>query len=67
MKKVLLIEDRVERQDKFSEDTGIKLNLYNGFLDNQTEIGINTLDQYSTIIVHRSAFGNRDDNILDFL
>jgi len=67
MKKILLIEDRVERQEKFSEDTGIKLSDYSIFLDNQTEIDLSSLGQYSTIIVHRSAFGNRKDNILDHL
>ena len=67
MKKILLIEDRVERQEKFSEETGINLNEYSDFLDNLIEIDLLNLDQYSTIIVHRSAFGNRQDNVLDQL
>ncbi len=67
MKKILLIEDRVERQERFSKDTGIRLDQYSAFLDNQTEINLSNLDQYSTIIVHRSAFGDREDNVLDLL
>ncbi len=67
MKKILLIEDRVERQENFSEDTGIKLSGYSEFLDNQTEIDLSNLNGYSTIIVHRSAFGDRKDNVLDHL
>ncbi len=67
MKKILLIEDRVERQEKFSDDTGIELSDYRDFLDNQKEIDLSKLEGYSTIIVHRSAFGDRNDNVLDHL
>lgn len=66
MKKILLIEDRVERQEIFKEETGIDVGLYN-ILDNQTSINMNELENYSTIITHRSAFGSMDENILDLL
>ncbi len=36
-------------------------------MDNRTTIDITNLNQYSTIITHRSAFGTRDDNVLDHL
>ncbi len=67
MKKILLIEDRVERQLKFANDTGIKLQKYNDFLDRKTKLEKSCLDEYSTIITHRSAFGDADENILDYL
>ena len=67
MKKILLIEDRVERQKKFTEDTGIKLEEYSDILDNVTSLDKTSLDKYSIIVTHRSAFENRSENSLDFL
>jgi len=67
VKKILLIEDRLERQIKFIEDTGIDLNKYSNIMDNQTSLDKNLLKKYSTIITHRSAFGDSDDNVLDYL
>ncbi len=67
MNKVLLIEDRIERQIKFTKDTGIDLTKYSDFLDNKISLDKTNLDNYSTIITHRSAFGDEDENILDYL
>ncbi len=67
MKKILLIEDRVERQIKFTEDTSIDLKKYSDFLDNRTNLDKTHLGNYSTIITHRSAFGDEDENVLDYL
>ena len=67
MKKILLIEDRVERQKKFTEDTGIDVKNYSDILDNQTTLDKDTLENYSTIITHRSAYGNVDEDILGYL
>lgn len=67
MNKILLIEDRVERQEKFTQDTGINLKDYDDILDNKISLEKVGLKEYSTIIVHRSAFGEIDENILDFL
>lgn len=68
MFKILLIEDRIERQRLFSEDTGFDFNKYMDILDNRPSLedGID-LSIYSTIICHRSAFGESNDNILDRL
>ncbi len=67
MKKILLIEDRIERQSKFTDATDIDLEKYCGFLDNRITFDKSCLNDYSTIITHRSAFGNDDENILDYL
>jgi len=67
MKSILLIEDRVERQIKFTDDTGINLEQYGSFLDNRTTLDKSSLKEYETIVTHRSAFGNDDENILDYL
>jgi hypothetical protein len=67
MKRILLIEDRVERQSKFTDDTGIDLEQYCSFLDNRTTLDKSSLSAYETIITHRSAFGNDDENLLDYL
>jgi hypothetical protein len=68
MRKILLVEDRVERQKKFMEESGILLNEYKNILDRVKIIDKNfPLDRYSTIITHRSAFGDSRDNILDYL
>ena len=80
MKKILLIEDRVERQNRFTLDTGITLDIYKDildrketldkyetFLDRRESLDKDSLGEYSTIITHRSAFGESDENILDYL
>jgi len=67
VKKILLIEDRVERQIKFRDDTGINFEKFSDFLDNKIKLDKSSLNDYSTIITHRSAFGNEDENILDYL
>ncbi len=68
MKKILLIEDRVERQNRFTLDTNISLDIYNDILDRKETFDKNSsLDNYSVIITHRSAFGESKDNILDYL
>ncbi len=67
MKKILIIEDRVERQNKFTNKTGIAFDRYETFLDRRESFEKDSLGEYSTIITHRSAFGESDDNILDYL
>ena len=77
MKKILLIDDRKERQTKFTADTGIDLEEYSNILDNITGEDyheyVEKLSQkdfeleHEVIIVHRSAFGETDINILDRL
>jgi hypothetical protein len=67
VKKILLIEDRVERQKKFTEDTGIDISSYSDILDNQTTLNKNILENYDTIVTHRSAYGNVDEDILGYL
>ncbi len=67
MQKILLIEDRVERQLKFKGGTGINVEQYSDFLDNKTKLDKRSLNNYSTIITHRSAFGSEDQNVLDYL
>jgi len=67
MKKILIIEDRVERQNKFTNETGIALDKYETFLDRRESLDKDSLGEYSTIITHRSAFGESDENILDYL
>jgi len=72
MKKILLIEDRSQRQNLFSNETKINLN-NNPILDNMINEKYDSvlndlqndafiLDDYSVIIAHKSAFG--DDNIM---
>lgn len=65
--KILLIEDRIERQRLFSQDTGFDFNKYIEIVDNRPSLDDVELSMYSTIICHRSAFGESDDNILDRL
>lgn len=71
MKKIILIEDREERQKLFMEDTELDLSLYDDILENTIgdkyeiiyeKLKNNTFnfDDYETIIVHKSAF--HDDN-----
>lgn len=67
MFKILLIEDRIERQKLFSEDSGFDFDKYIDILDNRSSLDGIDLSIYSTIICHRSAFGESNDNILDRL
>jgi len=77
MKKILLIDDRKERQTKFTADTGIDLESYIDILDNITGeeyyTYVDKLSQdnfeleHDIIMVHRSAFGETNINILDRL
>ncbi len=73
MKKILLIEDRSERQKLFMDDTKIDLALYVDILDNITDNKYKILleqlkndtfnfNEYETVISHKSAF--HDDNRL---
>lgn len=67
MHKILLIEDRVERQQLFSKETGFNFEQYSNILDNRVSLDGIELDQYATIICHRSAFGESNSNVLDIL
>ena len=67
MRKILLIEDRIERQEFFSKETGFDFDIYKDILDNQVSLKGISLDNYSTIICHRSAFGDSNSNVLDNL
>lgn len=70
MKKIILIDDRTERQTKFYKETGINFDKYSDILDNFTadsyeklleefrNNNFSRLDKYEVIITHRSAFGN---------
>ena len=57
MYKILLIEDRVERQQLFSDETGFNFEKYKSILDNRNSLDGIELGQYNTIVCHRSAFG----------
>lgn len=70
MKKIMLIDDRTERQIKFYEETGVNLDEYSDVLDNFTADSYEELlkdfksndfsiiEKYEVIIIHRSAFGD---------
>jgi hypothetical protein len=71
MRKVLLIEDRSERQQRFMQETKIDLSLYSEILDNCIDEEYQNvfnalksdslnLENYSMIVVHKGAFA--DDN-----
>lgn len=75
MKKILLIEDRYERQKLFIGQTSINLLKYEDILYNAVEekyeetfsdIKENTFDftKYDIVISHKSAFGNDNESIL---
>lgn len=66
MKKILLIEDRIERLDKYIETTGFDIKTLD-VLEQRESLGDVDLGEYSMIITHRSAYGDNDQNILDFL
>jgi len=67
MIKILLIEDRVERQELFSKEISFNFQSYSKIIDNKISLWQTNLDQYSTIICHRSAFGDLNSTILDQL
>ncbi|MBD3842280.1 MAG: hypothetical protein IE909_10415 [Campylobacterales bacterium] len=70
MKKIMLIDDRTERQEKFCKETGINLDEYSDILDNFTandyeklledfkSNDFSIIEKYEVIITHRSAFGD---------
>lgn len=76
-KVVLLIDDRTNRQVDFTRDTSIDLKQYEDIIDNVTGDDYHKLVErfskqdinlnYAVIIVHRSAFGESQINILDKL
>lgn len=67
MHKILLVEDRVERQEIFSKETDFNFDQYSDILDNRTSLDGVELKQYRTIVCHRSAFGGSNSNVLDYL
>ena len=78
MKKILLIEDRTERQNLFINDTKITLNEYDNILDNRINEKYHSfveaikndafsLDSYAVIIAHKSAFENDNTSIIQKL
>ena len=78
MKKILLIEDRKERQQLFINETDIDLNKYKDILDNAIDekydeifykLKANTFDfeNYSTIISHKSAFDKDNSAMIEKL
>jgi len=75
MKKILLIEDRGKRQELFTKDTNIELNQYSDILDNFTGEEYDeflssfikddfSLENYAVIIAHKSAFHDKNTQIL---
>lgn len=78
MKKVLLIEDRFKRQEKFKEKLGINLEKYPDILDNAVyeryEEVYNLLKNhnldfgpYNIVLVHKSAFGDENSTISAYI
>ena len=75
MKKILLLEDRQERQQLFMNHTHIDLNEYSDILDNKTGQAYNEayesfqkrdfdFNDYAMVIVHKSAFNGDTQEIL---
>lgn len=76
MKKIILIDDRTERQIKFYEETGINFDKDSDVLDNFTAHSyeklleefrnndFSRLDKYEVIITHRSAFGDINGQVI---
>lgn len=76
MKKIMLIDDRTERQTKFYKETGINFDKYSDVLDNFTSNSyeklleefknndFSRLDVYEVIITHRSAFGDLNGQVI---
>ncbi|MBN2824487.1 MAG: hypothetical protein JXQ76_04115 [Campylobacterales bacterium] len=71
MRKVLLIEDRSERQQRFMQESKIDLTLYSNILDNAIDEAYSDVfkafkssaldwEQYSVFMVHKGAF--EEDN-----
>lgn len=79
MKKILLIDDRARRQYNSTKDTGIDLTNYNDIIDNFTSDSykqllkrfrnddFDMLNDYETIITHRSAYDEINSQVLDIL
>jgi len=79
MKKIMLIDDRTERQILFSKDTGIDLKTYSNIFDNFTaesyeelfkefkDDKFGRLDNYEVIITHRSAYEEINSKVIDKL
>ena len=78
MKKIALIEDRTKRQELFIEATKIDLDGYLDILDNIIEDSYQEfkdtilkddciLDKYDIIISHRSAFEDKNSQILSII
>lgn len=78
MKKILLVEDRTQRQKLFMEDTKIDLARYSSILDNFIDKKYDEfvvkiqddnfeLDNYDVIISHKSAFKDFNESILSKL
>ncbi len=75
--KILLIDDRIERQVKFTNESGINLNDYRDILDNYTgekyeqllsefrNGNYNLISDYEVIITHRSAYEEINGKVLD--
>ncbi len=76
MKKIMLIDDRTERQTKFDEETSINLDKYSDVLDNFTadsyeelleefkKNDFSRLNKYEVIITHRSAFSHLNGKVI---
>ncbi len=75
MKKILLIEDRKERQQRFVNHTNIDLNEYSDTLENRTgqaydevyesfKKGEFNFDDYVMVISHKSAFNGDTQEVL---
>ncbi len=78
MHKILLIEDRSERQNNFMSDTGIELDRYSDVLDNaigekydeifyDLKNDLSYFENYSVIISHKSAFGEHNSSMIEKL
>ena len=78
MKKILLIEDRIQRQKLFLEDTGIDFTMYADILDNYIDYKYEELleqilhdsfsfDKYDIIVSHKSAFDKNNTLVLSKL
>jgi len=76
-KKIMLIDDRTERQTKFHEKTSISFDKYSKILDNFTaksyeellekfrKNDFEILNKYEVIITHRSAFGDLNGQVIN--
>lgn len=75
MKKIMLIDDKTERQIKFNEETNILTKYadvfenftgesYNKLLEEFRNNDFSRLDEYEVIITHRSAFGELNGQVI---